>query len=56
MIPADGGEARPLGVGLHEKYFLSVHPDGKQIAFDDEQFNNRLWALKNLFPQDKAVK
>jgi len=53
-IPAEGGEPQPLGIGLHDLYFLSLHPDGKQIAFADEQFDNQLWVLKNLFGEAKA--
>jgi Tol biopolymer transport system component len=54
IVPAEGGEAQPMGVGLHEKYFLGVHPDGNQIVFADEQWNNRLWVLKNLFADAKS--
>jgi hypothetical protein len=54
LVPAEGGEARPLGIGLHMKYFLSMHPSGRQIAFTDEQGHNYLGALNNLFPDAKA--
>jgi hypothetical protein len=36
------------------KYFLSMHPSGRQIAFTDEQGHNYLGALNNLFPDAKA--
>ena len=49
-IPVEGGEPQALGVGLHDLYFINLHPDGKQIVFADEQWNNQLWVLKNLFP------
>jgi Tol biopolymer transport system component len=53
-VPAEGGEPQPLGIKLHDLYFLSLHPDGKQLVFADEQWNNQLWVLKNLFPAAKA--
>lgn len=55
-IPAEGGEPQPLGIGLHVLYYLNIHPDGKQIAFVDEQWNNQLWVLKNLFGQAKPAR
>jgi len=55
-IPAEGGEPQPLGIGLHVPYYLNIHPDGKQIAFVDEQWNNQLWVLKNLFSQAKPAR
>jgi Tol biopolymer transport system component len=56
VIPADGGEAKTLRVVMTMKYFLAVHPDGRQIAFVDEVYNKHLWMLKNLFPAPKADK
>jgi Tol biopolymer transport system component len=48
-VSAEGGDARPLGIGLHDLYFLDLSPDGKQLLFADEQWNNQLWVLKNVF-------
>ena len=56
VVPAEGGEAQPLGIGLTMKYFPNIHPDGKQIIFADEQWNNQLWVLKNLFGEEKAAR
>ena len=55
-IPAAGGEPQALGIGLHDLYFLSLHPDGKQIVFADEQWNNQLWVLKNVFGGQNAMR
>ncbi|MGE5358094.1 MAG: hypothetical protein ACM3NQ_03690 [Bacteroidales bacterium] len=54
VVPADGGEARMLGVVMTMKYYLAVHPDGNQLAFVDEIYNNHLWVLKNLFPEQRT--
>jgi Tol biopolymer transport system component len=55
-IPAEGGEPQPLDIGLHDLYFLNIHPDGKQIVFADEQYNNQLWVIKNLLAGPKAAR
>ena len=34
-IPAEGGEPQPLGIDMHDLYFLNLHPDGRQIIFAD---------------------
>ena len=36
-------------------YFMSIHPNGTQIAFVDEPFHNYLWSLTNLFGQPSAA-
>jgi Tol biopolymer transport system component len=54
VLPAEGGEPDPLGIGLHDLYFLNLHPDGKEIVFADEQWNNQLWVLANLFGRHEA--
>jgi Tol biopolymer transport system component len=53
-ISADGGEPQPLGIELHDLYYLSMNPDGTRIAFSDEQWDNQLWVLKNLFGEGKS--
>jgi len=53
-IPAEGGEAQPLGISLHALSYLNIHPDGTQIVFTDSQSDNQLWVLKNLFNAAKA--
>ena len=55
-IPAEGGSPQPLGIGLHSPYFLSLNPDGTQFVFTDEQWNNQLWVLKNLFGEASAAR
>ena len=52
-FPAEGGEPKALGFGLHQKSGLDLNPDGSQMVFTDEQWSNHLWVLKNLFPDAK---
>jgi Tol biopolymer transport system component len=48
-MPVEGGPPQPLsrGVDLREVFFLRASPDGTQIVFTDEQWDSRLWVLKN---------
>ena len=49
-VPVEGGEPVSLGLELHDLYYLSIHPNGRQILFADEQWNNHLWVARNLIP------
>jgi Tol biopolymer transport system component len=55
-VPLDGGKARELSVGLHDIFSLSMSPDGKTLVFMDENYNNELWVMRNLFPSPRKGK
>lgn len=55
-VPADGGPARDLGLGLPSLEHLSVHPDGTRITFSTETINpepRQLWVMENFLPAPK---
>jgi Tol biopolymer transport system component len=56
-ISVEGGDPEKLGSlmsGVHE---LSVHPDGKRIAFSVRQGKEELWVMENFLPkEDLSVK
>jgi dipeptidyl aminopeptidase/acylaminoacyl peptidase len=54
-VPAEGGEAQPLGIRLHHLWSLDVSPDGKRLVFQDEQPKSEMWVLKNLFSAAKPA-
>lgn len=56
-IPADGGEAQKLGLGLASNSrgaSVSVHPDGQRIAFSAGEQKLEVWVMENLLPVAKA--
>lgn len=55
-IPAEGGEPRGLGVTLRAASQLSVHPDGRRIAFDGGETKSEVWVMENFLPTLKAAK
>ncbi len=57
-ISAEGGEPQKLGLVMEglEPYGLSVHPDGKRIAFTAGTEREEVWVLKNFLPPLKAPK
>ncbi len=54
-ISAEGGEPQKLGLVMEglEPYGLSVHPDGKRIAFTAGTEREEVWVLKNFLPPVK---
>ena len=55
VVSADGGEPRPLNIGLHWQNLLDVSPDGTRLVFINEIYKNELWTLKNLLPSAKPA-
>lgn len=55
-IPAEGGEPRGLGVTLRAGSQLSVHPDGRRIAFDGGETKSEVWLMENFLPVLKTPK
>lgn len=47
-VPVEGGEAAPLQTGFGSVFSFDLHPDGRRLAFYDEQIRFELWSLKNL--------
>ena len=47
-LPAQGGKPRPLGLSLKGLKAASLHPDGRQVAFQAGVQALEVWALENL--------
>ncbi len=55
-IPVDGGEAQSMGLELSPFWWLSVHPDGRHIAFSNQGSSYELpavWVMENFLPEVK---
>jgi Tol biopolymer transport system component len=58
-IPIDGGDPQKLGLTMHRFYHLSVHPDGKHLAFGSlgpELVEPELWVMENFLPKNEGMK
>ncbi len=58
-VSADGGEPEKLGISMDLISYLSIHPDGRQIAFSSKGFSQRypeIWVMENFLPKDKDKK
>jgi Tol biopolymer transport system component len=53
-VPVEGGQAQPLGIGLHSIWDMDLDRDGKRLLFYDEQFRREVWRLTNIFPATKT--
>jgi Tol biopolymer transport system component len=56
-ISAEGGEPQSLGLTMEglSLYGLSVHPDGRHIAFTaGRPHRNEVWVLENFLPVPKT--
>ena len=50
MIPATGGELRKLDLGFRGMTRLSLHPDGRQIAYSLGNSTAEVWVMENFLP------
>ena len=54
MIPLQGGEPRKMELMAENMLELSVHPDGRHIAFTAGQNKSEVWVMKNFLPMEKT--
>ena len=56
-IPSQGGQAQSLGIPSHTRSAtISVHPDGRRIAFTDGELVPEVWVMENFLPPMKTVR
>ncbi len=51
LIPVQGGEPRKLGLTAENMSDLSVHPDGRHIAFTAGHDRSEVWVMENFLPK-----
>jgi len=53
-VPAEGKEPEKLGISMSGISYLSIHPDGRQIAFSSPGETRRppeIWVMENFLPK-----
>ncbi len=50
LVPVQGGEPRKLGITGENMRHLSVHPDGRHIAFTAGGERGEVWVMENFLP------
>lgn len=58
-ISIDGGDPQNLGLTMYRFFHLSIHPDGKHLAFSSlgpEQVEPELWVMENFLPKRESMK
>ncbi len=57
-FPVEGGEPQKLGFAMSAFHQLSVHPDGRRIAFTQPgaRWEREIWAMENFLPELKGAK
>jgi Tol biopolymer transport system component len=55
-VPTEGGEPEMLGISMHGISYVSIHPNGRQIAFSAHGSTRRppeIWVMENFLPKEK---
>jgi Tol biopolymer transport system component len=59
-VPSDGGRAQKLGLKMKRFRSLSIHPDGRRIAFFSHGIGEKqppsFWVMENFLPEVKEGK
>ncbi len=50
LIPVRGGEPRKLGLTARNMRELSIHPDGRRIAYTSGGDRSEIWVMENFLP------
>ena len=50
-IPVQGGQPRRLGLVTNQNARISLHPDGRQIAFTAGETKTEVWVMENFLPE-----
>lgn len=53
-IPIEGGKPRSLGLATNLNARISMHPDGRQIAYTAGETNLEVWVMENFLPELRA--
>jgi outer membrane protein assembly factor BamB len=53
IVPATGGTARKIDIGLGTIGLMSVHPDNHHIAISSAGSSTELWVLENILSPSK---
>lgn len=56
LVDTETTTDRPFGSRLHGPdriAQLSVHPDGKRVAFSRGRLIQEIWTMKNVLPEEK---
>jgi Tol biopolymer transport system component len=52
QVAFEGGGPRNLGLTMEKMAYLSIHPDGRQIAFSSYKEQTEIWVMENFLPED----
>ena len=54
FVPAEGGDPQSLGLTINENpSSVSLHPDGRRLAFSFSQPSAEVWVMENFLPVEK---
>jgi len=55
-VSVEGGKPQKLGLEMEQLNYLSIHPDGRQIAFYAGNESAEIWVMENFLPKHKDRK
>lgn len=54
-VSVETGKAEKMGLDMRRSGQLTVHPDGKRVAFVSGESKSEIWVMENLLPKDEKA-
>ena len=51
IVPASGGTPKSLSLKSRMMWLLTIHPDGKRIAYTSDNSKAEIWVMENFLPK-----
>jgi len=51
-IPVEGGEPQSVGLVGRRIHHLTIHPSGRRIAFNLQEYKPEIWVMENFLPAE----
>ncbi|MBE9486603.1 MAG: PD40 domain-containing protein [Chloroflexi bacterium] len=51
QVSIENGNPRDIGLTMERMTYLSIHPDGRQIAFSAYKEQTEIWVMENFLPE-----
>jgi len=51
-IPVEGGEPQSVGLVGRRIHHMTIHPSGRRIAFNLQEYKPEIWVMENFLPAE----
>ena len=53
QVSVEGGGPQKIGLSILNLNRLSIHPEGRRVAFGSGKNSAEMWVMENIIPKEK---